>query len=91
MFLKDPDSTLDYAVDWTAAAGGAGSIVESRWAVTPSEVGGAEVLLEGVSGMTASVRLAGGRPGHVYRIANRVRLANGSADERSLVLRVEER
>jgi hypothetical protein len=49
------------------------------------------VLAEGVTGMTATVRLTGGKAGHVYRIANRVRLANGSVDERSLVLRVEER
>jgi hypothetical protein len=91
MFLKDPESALDYSVDWSAAAAGSGAIVESSWTVSPVEAGGAEVLAEGVTGMTATVRLTGGKAGHVYRIANRVRLANGSVDERSLVLRVEER
>jgi hypothetical protein len=91
MFLKDPDSVLDYSVDWTAAAAGAGAIVDSRWTVSPAEAGGAVVLMAGLTGMRATVRLAGGKAGHVYRIANRVQLADGSSDERSLVVRVEER
>jgi hypothetical protein len=37
------------------------------------------------------VTLAGGIPGHVYRISNFVTLSDARADERQLTVRVEQR
>jgi hypothetical protein len=89
MFLKDPDSTLDYRVDWAGALTGAQTIVSSRWAVEPAGV--LMVVGQAVEPQAAVVRLSGGLAGHVYRVGNRVTLSDGTVDERSLVLRVEHR
>jgi hypothetical protein len=91
MFLKDPDALLDYRVDWGAALGAGAQIAASNWTVAPVEIGGLAVATSSVSGLVASVRLGGGVPGHVYVVGNRVTLANGMIDERSLTIRVENR
>jgi hypothetical protein len=90
MFLKDPEAVLDYRVDWTAAVGG-GALQTSNWAVEPVEAGGVTVVSAVLDGALATVRLAGGLPGHVYVVGNRVMQADGTVDERSLTLRVEDR
>jgi hypothetical protein len=91
MFLKDPDAILDYSVDWAAAIDGGVSISASSWAVHPDEPGGVSVASASLEGSVALVRLAGGLPGHVYSVGNQVVLGDGSRDERSLTIRVENR
>jgi hypothetical protein len=91
MFLKDPDAILDYSVDWAAAIGGGVLISESSWAVHPEEPGGVSVASSSLEGNVSLVRLAGGLAGHVYTVGNQVVLGDGSRDERSLTIRVEDR
>ncbi len=91
MFLKDPDSLLDYRVDWGATVASGTQIVSSSWQVVPSEAGGVAVAGTGLAGAIASVRLGGGVPGHVYVVGNRVSLSDATSDERSLTIRVENR
>ncbi len=91
MFLKDPDSVLEYRVEWTAALGEGVTLLSSEWRVEPEEADGMVVVGDVIAGSGAVVRLGGGVPGHVYRVGNRVLLSDGTSDERSLVLRVEER
>lgn len=91
MFLKDPQAVLDYRVDWGAALGSGAEISTSSWNVQPEEAGGVTVASAGLSGLVATARLAGGVPGHVYVVGNRLLLADGSSDERSLTIRVEDR
>lgn len=91
MFLKDPDSILDYSVDWAAAIERGISISASSWDVHPEEPGGIVVTGTSLEGSVSAVRLAGGLAGHVYAVGNRVVLLDGSRDERSLTIRVEER
>lgn len=91
MFLKDPDAVLEYAVDWAAALGGGVTLVASDWRVEPVEAGGVDVVSGQIAGEAAVARLGGGLAGHVYRLENRVTLSDGTMDERSLLLRVEER
>jgi hypothetical protein len=91
MFLKDPDAELDYRVDWSEAVPAGTSIVDSSWRVEPLEVGGVEVLAGPTDGSVAVARLRGGVPGRIYAVGNLVSFSDGSRDERSLVVRVEER
>jgi hypothetical protein len=91
MFLKDPQASLDYRVDWAPALAPGSAISTSSWAVTPVEAGGVVPSDAGLAGLVASVRLGGGVPGHVYVVGNRVTLADGTTDERSLTIRVEDR
>jgi hypothetical protein len=89
--LKDPQAILDYGIDWPPNWVGDAAISSVLWVVTPSEPGGIVVQDEVVEDLRTSVRLGGGVPGHVYRVAASVILSDGRADERSLTLRVEER
>lgn len=92
IFVKDPGASIDHAVDWDAGYLAGRSILASLWSVAPA--GGSPPLLLGgeriVDGRTA-VTISGGRAGQIYRVTNRVTLSDGGSDERTLVLRVEER
>lgn len=91
MFLKDPETVIDYQVDWTAALAAGSGLQTSEWAVVPGEAGGVAVVWSAVDGAMATARLAGGVPGHVYLVGNRVAMTDGTIDERSLTVRVEDR
>lgn len=88
MFLKDADSVLDYAVDWTVACAGEKTIAESSWRVVPA---GLEVAGESAEPLVALVRLGRGVAGVVHHVTNHVRFSDGTVDERSIIVRVEER
>lgn len=89
MFLKDADALVDYAVDWSEVTGSGKTISTSEWRVEPDD----DLAIErsDVSDALTTVRLRGGRPGKLYRVGNLVRLTDGSRDERSIVVRVEQR
>lgn len=92
MFVKDPDSAVDHAVDWDAGYLAGRQISQSQWQVQPA--GGAMPLQLANARQTAgrtAVTISGGQPGLVYRVTNRIGLSDGSSDERTLVVRVEER
>lgn len=91
LFLKDPDSELDYRVDWDAALGSDVTLLSCAWEVEPVEAAGLIVSTSTLVGTEAVVRLGGGRPGHVYRVGGLARFSDGTSDERSLLVRVEER
>lgn len=89
-YLKDPQSRVDYAIDWALYLD-TQTITASLWTVTPVEEGGVAVDQESFDLARTAVRLSGGLAGHVYSVGNRVTLSDGSVDERSIALRVEER
>ncbi len=91
MFLKDPDAVLDYRLEWADTLAEGGAIVASEWAVEPVETGGVGIVAQALDGGVAVVTLVGGLRGHVYRARNRVTFADGIIDERSILVRVEER
>ncbi|HVQ09364.1 MAG TPA: hypothetical protein VMS43_13105 [Allosphingosinicella sp.] len=89
-YLKDPQSRVDYAIDWTAYLDGQ-TIVASLWTIAPVELGGIEVDEDGFAPDRTAARLAGGIVGNCYSVSNRVTLSDGSCDARSIALRVEDR
>lgn len=91
LFVKDPDSRIDYRVDWGEAYLGENLITASQWHVTPQEEGGLAVAASGHDGLGALATLTGGRTGGTYALTNRVTLTNGAIDERSVAIRVEQR
>lgn len=93
VYLKDPAANLDYSIDWAAGYLTEGqSVIASSWTILPDDAGGGGLTInaETMSGTLTSVTLAGGVPGRHYRVANRIILSNGTSDERSLVLRVDD-
>jgi hypothetical protein len=91
MFLKDGDARLDYRVDWHDACAGGTTIAGSEWSVQPVHAGGIDVSDTAIGDAVTCAVLAGGRAGCMYVIGNRVTFSDGRIDERSLVVRVEER
>jgi hypothetical protein len=91
LVIKDPGARVDYAFDWSDAYPGGPVIVASGWTVVPAVADGVTVAAESRDLLRCAATLAGGVAGDVYRVTNRVTLSDGQIDERSIVLRVEER
>lgn len=89
-YLKDPQSRVDYAVDWTAYLDGQ-TVADSVWTVRPQEPGGIAVEEASFDLSRSAARLVGGTIGRVYTVSNLVTLSDGAQDERSITLRVEQR
>jgi hypothetical protein len=89
-YLKDPRSRVDYAIDWAAFLDGQ-TIVSSLWSVVPVELGGIAVDEDSFTPNRTAARLTGGIVGQCYSISNLVTLSDGSADARSITLRVEDK
>lgn len=89
-YLKDPHSRIDYAIDWGGYLDGQ-TIAGSMWSVTPDEAGGIAVEAASFDLNRSAARITGGLVGRVYSVANRVTMSDGSIDERSIALRVEDR
>ena len=93
VLVKDPDSTLDFFVDWSAGYLDSGEIInaadaDSEWTVTPS--GSLSVTADSHDTSTSSVTLSGGVSGNVYRVTNQINTSLGRIDDRSIVIRVQQ-
>jgi len=91
LLLKDPGAVLDYLIDWGAEYLDGDMLAGSEWSVIPDEPGGVSVAGSDFDATTSTVKAAGGVAGAIYRLVNRVTLQSGRVDERSIVLRVEQR
>ena len=89
-YLKDPASKVDYAIEWLPYLDGQ-TIAESVWTVDPIEQDGLTASDPRADASRTAASLAGGILGHVYGVSNRVTLSDGSIEERSICLRVEQR
>lgn len=89
--LKDPEALLDYAVDWGAEYLSGDALVDSSWSISPAEADGATIAGSAFDLLIATVQVAGGRPGRIYRVTNHVTTVSGREDSRSIILRVEKR
>lgn len=89
--LKDPGAILDYSVDWGAEYLDGDVIVASTFEVSPVENGGASITGSSFDLAIAVVTVSGGIAGRQYRLVNHVTLLSGLEDERTIVLRVEQR
>jgi hypothetical protein len=79
--IKDPDSVLDYAFDWTEWLG-TDNISTSSWTVP---LGLAEVT-NTKTAKTATVWLSGGTAGSRYIITNQITTAAGRIENQSMVI-----
>lgn len=90
VYLKDPRSALDYAIDWSANLDGS-TIAASQWDIEPAEEGGLRATASFREDSRTQVTLEGGIAGRVYRVANTITRSDGRQDARSLILRTEAR
>jgi hypothetical protein len=89
--LKDPGAVLDYSIDWGAEYLDGDMLAGSAWSVEPDEPGGVSIAGSDFDATSSSVKAGGGAAGSIYKLVNRVTLQSGRIDERSIVIRVEER
>lgn len=84
---KDPDATLDYAVDWAAWLPDADTITVSEWIVPV----GLTLTDQSLAGTVATAWLSGGVDGTMYRVTNRITTLAGRIDDRTLRLLIAHR
>ena len=85
-YTKDPDSNLDYKVDWTAWLG-SDTITASVWTVPAALTKSNESNTDTVS----TVFIAGGKKGNKYVVTNRITTVNGRIDDRTFELEIVEK
>ena len=86
LFKKDPSAILDYSIDWSLWLDG-DTIQSSSWTVPQ----GLTKASETNNSTTATVWLSGGTVDQTYTVTNRITTANGRTDERSILIKVEDR
>jgi len=88
-FTKDPDSTMDYSVDYSLWITSSDSLVNSIWFADS----GISIVSSSVDAGThiTTVRLSGGTVNGLYDVTNRISTANGLTTDRTLFIRVLEK
>lgn len=87
-FVKDPQATLDYAIDWTLWLDG-DEINTSNWTaesgitITPGS--------PDFTTTVASVYISGGVEGSDYTLKNTITTVGGRTDERTLLIKIRNR
>lgn len=89
-FSKDPDSDLDYQVNWTAWLGEDETITTSTWVVPDGLTVGTSSKAPSHDGTTATVWLSGGTIGARYDVVNRITTNQGRTEDRTLKLYITE-
>jgi hypothetical protein len=87
--IKDPESVLDYTLDWADFLAAGETIDTSTWAVSPS--GSLAIDDNSNTGATATVWLSAGTRREVYAATNTIETTEGRTEQRSITVRVEER
>lgn len=91
--LVDPDSALTWEHDWSDwldSVSPADTIASQQWSIEPLDGTSPETPTL-TNDDTAIVTVSGMQAGKVYRLTERITTAGGLTDDRTIVLRCEER
>ena len=91
LYAKDPASTVDYSIDWTAWLTGGEAITSAQWAIEPAGEGAPTLSTPVDAGTRQGIHVSGGVRGHRYRLTCTAQTDAGRTGERSLTLYVTER
>ena len=86
--LKDPQETIDYAVDWSDFMAASETISGSTWSVSSTAL---SIGTVSATTLVTSAFVSGGVNGDVYRLTNKITTNQSRVAERSVMVRVEER
>jgi len=84
-FKKDPSAVLDYQINWATWLDG-DSILGSSW-IVPSDL---TEVSSSHTATTATIWLSGGML-ISYEVTNRIVTAGGRTDDRTIIIKVEQR
>ena len=87
IFTKDPDAVLDFKFDWSSWLGGAETI--SSHTITTQT--GLTKDSDSESAGIVTVWLSGGTAGEAYTVACEITTNESRTDERTIIIRVQER
>lgn len=88
---KDPNSTLDYEIDWSEWLGDGESIASSAWSCADTSI---TLATPSATATTTKVWISGGTVGTSATITNRVTTDSSPVariEDRSIVLKIKER
>lgn len=86
-YTKDPDAILDYTVDWSDWLA-TGDTISS---VASSVQTGITRTTQTNTTTTHTIWLSGGTEGQEYEVTSRIDTAGGRTDERTIIIRVNEK
>ena len=84
---KDPDSTIDYGLDWSNWLASGETITASSW----PETGGLVNESESFTTSKASIFVSGGTVGASYTLTNRISTNFGRTEDRSMLISCQEK
>lgn len=91
-FMKDPQSVLDYTLDWGSSWLDELETVDTDygWEVTPADTDDTALVARSHihDDKATTVSLKGGRAGNIYRVSNRIDTSAGRTAEDGFMLRV---
>jgi len=85
-FTKDPNAVLDYSVDWSRWLDG-DTIATSVWTVPA----GLTKVSDANTTTKTTAWLSGGTADQSYTVTNRITTTGGRTEDRSFIVKVEER
>ena len=87
IYVKDPQSVLDYGFDWSDWLADGETILTSTWTVTT----GLTKDSDSSNDTATTIWVSGGTAGTSYTITNHITTSAGREDDRSHVLKVKDR
>jgi len=84
MFIKDPDSVLDYKFDWSSWLDAGETITVSTVTTPAGIIKDSDSITD--TNTSVTVWLSGGIAGVNYKIANKITTSAGRTDERSIII-----
>ena len=85
-YIKDPNATLDYIVNWLPYLG-VDTIATSAWTVPA----GLTLVTSTQTAATTTAWLSGGTVGTKYALLNRITTVGGRTDDRTIYVKVKEK
>lgn len=90
-FTKDPDSILDYSIDWGTNWLNEGDEIEySTWSIKPSHTAGLSIESTTNTLTTTKVIVSSGSGGREYRLTNTINTIDGLREDQTLIIEIEE-
>ena len=86
IFIKDPDSVLDYQINWATWLG-SDTISTSTWTVPT----GITKVTDSNTTTTATIWLSGGTAGTEYDLTDRIVTAGGRTADRTITVKVSDK
>ena len=86
--IKDPQSVLDYAVDWSSWLASGDTITSSSWSVSGPD-SALVIDTDTNDDSSATVWLSGGSIALTYKVVNRVVTDQGRTDDRTIEIEIK--